>query len=567
MQPRKEANIEARSGRSSPLSPFKFTIVATSFDGHEDLLQKYPEWVGIEPKLRALGVTLVHNVDATALDSRVLLPGVSAPQYDHIIFNHPHTGTEDMRRHRSFLGHFFYTLVTPLAGGRGTGASHKYCSSSACHSSSGQENPRCVRSTTVDGRDVVSASHSCDGKGALPASAAVMLAPGGAVHVTLAGDQPERWGLREQAARHGFALAHRRPFPAARIEGYMSKRHQTGKSFQRRASDSSTLSFVWTAGGMGTGVGPQGHSVAARGAYDLPPWLWPEVNMFGPEEPKGRHSSTNTEERGAGDGEGGCNEALGEIASSSASAKTPGCTQDNVADDAVRPELCKQCGKRYKTAQGLRTHTRQVHELQQQEGGFESLPCRHCDRLFTSQIARDQHESAKHVGAFHDIKPDWFEPTIYHDCRPPSPSTSPDKMEHSLSSHPDKGGQSGGHSNLSVEKKHVRCEDGSAPEAAVCTTAQDDVGGGFSRDTEVGEAYPARAQQSSDSSSSGSVRCDICGYWFVDKADEQRHWDNLRPPIAEAVIRHECLFCRKTFGSRRALQQHVNFCTTEHFKS
>ncbi|CAN0550200.1 unnamed protein product, partial [Ectocarpus sp. 12 AP-2014] len=93
-----------------------FEIVATSFDGRLDLLSKYVEAPGIVAALRSLGVTVLHNVDATALDSRVLQASPSdrrrtqhqQQHFEHVIFNHPHTGTEDMRRHRSFLGHFFH---------------------------------------------------------------------------------------------------------------------------------------------------------------------------------------------------------------------------------------------------------------------------------------------------------------------------------------------------------------------------------------------------------------------------------------------------------------------------
>ena len=42
-------------------------------------------------------------------------------------------------------------------------------------------------------------------------SATELLAPGGAVHLTLCGTQPQRWQAHEHAARLGLALAHERP--------------------------------------------------------------------------------------------------------------------------------------------------------------------------------------------------------------------------------------------------------------------------------------------------------------------------------------------------------------------
>lgn len=643
---------DSKADRTLPLSLHRFAIVATSFDGHQDLLDKYPEWAGIEPKLRGLGVTLVHNVDATALDSRVLSE-LSIERYDHVVFNHPHTGTEDMRRHRSFLGHFFHALVTPVAGGGDGGGG----------GIADIQTGGCERQST--------------------SAAAAALAPGGVVHVTLAGDQPERWGLCEQAARHGFALAHRCPFPAERIEGYMSKRHQTGKSFQRRASDSATLSFVWMGrvkGGkdgvssseamreagseeeqapravgkcedlsLGKGNGGendegrqelitalQGEFTAGGGTYDLPPWLWPEVTMFGAEtagkqtgRAGGGQGPATAEKVSAGDGghDGSNGVSMprpfvtartgqangGVVADASANGETSNNTikgnnsRETTEGHHDRPEVCRQCGKRYKTAQALRTHTRQLHELRQKEGGFgacpqgdELLTCGHCERVFTSQVALNQHQSAKHDGAFHDIKPDWFEASIYHDCRPPSPppppsSSSPltQKTEETRISM--RNASDGAQVELKclLDRDNMHCGRG---QEAAANMGQDERFGGFSGGLVTKETCaartglargimlvevagrPAEARQAEEpgahdgkekdadvlklasSSSSRSVHCDICGYWFVDETQEQLHRDNLRPPVAEGVICHECASCKKRFGSRRALLQHVNFC-------
>lgn len=661
---------EDKPNRSLHLSSHKFTIVATSFDGHQDLLHKYPEWVGINPKLRGLGVAVVHNVDATALDFRVLSE-LSVARYDHVVFNHPHTGTEDMRRHRSFLGHFFHALVTPIAD------SGRYEGSGVSNSSTDNEKDRGVAGIHTDGSE----RHGT--------SAAVALAPGGVVHVTLAKDQPERWGLREQAARHGFVLAHRRLFPADCIEGYMTKRHQTGKSFQRRARDSITFSFVWMGrvkegehwpslceakcrrGAMGEvsreleqgtravgtgndfgvgnsdggedegeeGRGLRTESTDDGGTYDLPPWLWPKVNIFGTElagEQTGR--AGRVQDPAAGEklsgGDGGHDKSNGALVSGPVSAvgtrQANGGSIDDVSwshensnestkgrnsretagnhDD--RPEVCRQCGKRYKTAQALRTHTRQLHELHQKEGGFgacpegsEPLTCLHCERVFTSRVALTQHESAKHNGAFRDIKPDWFEATIYHDCKPPSPSSSPlnkkTEAEATFSSRNASDGAQVEHNEL-LDRDIVHCEH---LQGAAVNPGQDERFGGVSGTSSSGEtcATPTRRTRGSmmlgvtgrlveaqqvearqvgeepgardeegngagvlklgSSPSSSSVHCDVCGYWFVDEAQEQRHRDNLRPPVAEEVICHECALCKKRLGSRRALLQHSNFCT------
>lgn len=558
----------------------KEDIVATSFDGQVDLLSKYPEWPSIDKRLRALGVTILHNVDATALDPRVLrraqrdadgrgknvaatspdglsqqsppsvpednsvwsrngcpLPPTDADskttavQYDHVIFNHPHTGTEDLRRHRSFLGHFFHALTVR-----------------------GRDQPEAL--TRASAGDEGSSDASAGGRAE---QASTPIAPGGVVHVTLAGDQPERWGLREQAARHGFVLAHRRGFDVGGIEGYTSKRHQTGKSFRRRTRDSVTLSFVWRGnaaaaeadqaasahlrdpgaksngsdgerGARGSGTTPVGRHPEATDetpsgfTWSLPPWLWPNVSMV-EDEASGASEGTAVAEvpRGRTGEERATPPTPSGGTSPSATVRSPG----GKTADALKkrlPEECKLCGKRYKTAQALRTHTRQFHELRQTEGGFgalgsKELPCPHCDRVFTSKAAQEQHVSAKH-GANSDIKPDWYGRSIYHDRPPP-------ELENPC-------GEAGSEDR------------GDAIPSGLAGGQRGMVGGARSD-------APGLSRRK-------AVYCDICGYWFADESLVLKHLENLRPPIADAVVCHRCPACRKEFGSKRALLQHANFC-------
>lgn len=599
-------------------------IVATSFDGPADLLRKYPESSGILATLRSLGVTVLHNIDATALGSRCVVadganhfvdeckreglqpiaqvagkerdvsseardqggsttmptvggrasgsyesleasddgePGggrggglslYGGRRYDHVIFNHPHTGTEDMRRHRSFLGHFFHDVV------HATTTALDLAVLKARHNGSDDGDAAGGRASTVARQ-----------------GAASILAPGGVVHVTLAGDQPERWGLCEQAARHGFALIHRRRFPAERIDGYMTKRHQTGRSFQRRSLDSETLSFAWTGragskarlsgGGEitpvvtigGVGYGDSGevakgryklagvrdearcgtvgegdeemdrhYAASLRGTdsgevYTLPPWLWPAVNMCG----------DGAKSRDALHGTG---ELAGRAPDMDVGVPVQTAARDRrtkESKDMLLPEVCALCGKRYKTAQALRTHTRQLHELGQ-EGGVplaakKEERCPHCERVFTSDRALDQHMSAKHGSGNVNIKPDWFVGSIYH-LGPPSLG----------------GGLRTANEAFSGEGKDKV--------AASTLEATEE------RHRPTGKANGlVSTPRTSDSASC----CDICGYWFSTPEDAQQHLDNLRPPIESAVARYNCVRCRKEFGSRRALLQHANFCT------
>lgn len=74
-----------------------------------------------------------------------------------------------------------------------------------------------------------------------------VLAPGGLVHVTLAGDQEIRWKLAPTAARLGYVLHHKCDFYlqfGRELTAFEVKRHQSGKSFRARGLKSVTYSFM-----------------------------------------------------------------------------------------------------------------------------------------------------------------------------------------------------------------------------------------------------------------------------------------------------------------------------------
>lgn len=82
------------------------SIVATSFDEYEQVVQKYPESKNILRKLKEGNVTLKFGVNACALSEYF-----SGEKFDKIIFNHPHLGIEDMHRHRMLLSHFLHACL------------------------------------------------------------------------------------------------------------------------------------------------------------------------------------------------------------------------------------------------------------------------------------------------------------------------------------------------------------------------------------------------------------------------------------------------------------------------
>jgi len=72
------------------------------------VLSKYPEANSIiEDVNKYTFASVLHNVDATQLQNHF----DSTTLFDDIIFNFPHLGIEDLKRHRSFLSHILFRFV------------------------------------------------------------------------------------------------------------------------------------------------------------------------------------------------------------------------------------------------------------------------------------------------------------------------------------------------------------------------------------------------------------------------------------------------------------------------
>ena len=105
------ARLHLSKQKAGPLN-----LVATSFDSHSELCEKYPESVQILAKLNQLNdkkntdcrVSIYHRVDATRIAET--LPEEALEQLvdvDEVTFCHPHIGTEDLRLNSSLVAHFF----------------------------------------------------------------------------------------------------------------------------------------------------------------------------------------------------------------------------------------------------------------------------------------------------------------------------------------------------------------------------------------------------------------------------------------------------------------------------
>lgn len=174
------------TGSSSALE-----LTATSYDTYEELVDKYPESARICSQLTQLGARVLHRIDATNLRNSVtnalaVKACTSDPTdaFDLVIFNHPHCGEENVRRHQSLLSHFYNSALDLLR--------------------------------VVDEMDQIRE---------------------GEIHLTLAEGQPERWEAIPRAVRAGLRLVRRIDDVDndAQLGGveYERKRHQNGKSFHR----------------------------------------------------------------------------------------------------------------------------------------------------------------------------------------------------------------------------------------------------------------------------------------------------------------------------------------------
>ena len=79
------------------------SIIATSLDSKQEVIQKYPSF--LDKKFPA-SVQIFHNVNALDLSTW-------PPQVLHnatILWNHPHCGRENAKEHFQLLAHFFHTI-------------------------------------------------------------------------------------------------------------------------------------------------------------------------------------------------------------------------------------------------------------------------------------------------------------------------------------------------------------------------------------------------------------------------------------------------------------------------
>lgn len=184
-------------------------------------------------------------------------------------------------------------------------------------------------------------------------AAVASLREGGRIVLSLLEGQETRWGLQAQAARHGLIIVGVSPFEASRFPGYECKRNHTGKSFKSLSAQrqQSGVMRSWT------------YHLRRRSEN-------PEVEPMPPDSPL---AAGGIGQRGR-----------------------VGDADPNSSRPAVAGLACDVCGRTFSSAQGLRTHVRQVHELKKYGEKASGKKGSECGRSFGSKEASQQHVAAAH---------------------------------------------------------------------------------------------------------------------------------------------------------------------------
>ena len=182
----------------------KIHLISTGIDTKSQLVAKYKDALFVLEQLQQqqssssststpppplLSVSIRHGVNAIVTSLEQGGNQNSTPFCaDHVMFHHPHLGTEDAQLHGRFLCHLMESI-------------NKYW----------------------------------------------MKRNGGIFHLTLVQGQFERWKCQEAAERQGLKLLKRVPFepPPIPTSSYRYRRHQTGKSFESRRPMNGSETFTF----------------------------------------------------------------------------------------------------------------------------------------------------------------------------------------------------------------------------------------------------------------------------------------------------------------------------------
>lgn len=252
-------------------------ITSTSLDSFEEVVQKYPNFRGLNFGSKFFQIETLHSVNALSVE---MLTGDVAT----VLWNHPHLGVENACVHYQLLCHFFHV-----------------------HGVKG------VRSVVV----------------------------------SLLAGQDSRWRILEAAEKAGYGLVRKMRMEEKKFPGYTCKRNLSGTSFKSqhaidnmRKGDVDSFFYFFELGVDKI----QRELVELEGVNDVP-------------------------------------------------------------SPALPTWVCALCpNKSFRSEQGLRTHNRQVHELEMyQKTG--PVACDHCGEEFGSPGSLQSHFKAKHELISESVSP------------------------------------------------------------------------------------------------------------------------------------------------------------------
>jgi uncharacterized C2H2 Zn-finger protein len=537
----------------SPSSLLSSThLVATGIDSLDELTSKYKDSPSIlyrlrnEQKTELFSVTVCHGVNAIVRctshcdnknddggkqeaeigpsQERIqMAPEATATTKEtflrqsahHVIFNHPHLGTENAALHRQFLSHLFYSV-------------DRYWMK--------KQKQKMTLTVNID---------STTTNDSMPSESKISSPLAPVFHLTLVDGQFERWKCSEAAQRHGFILLGKFPFvpppvlrsttsssnqsldvttannknDKAHRNAYSYRRHQTGRSFgNRRRPDSH--------GDMGGSSTYTFGRSTERDTYIATSLPWQVKN-----------SPSSTLSVNSNDS---CTDTIQEV---------------NAAPiiDLQQQQLqllsCPFCEKIFEENRSLKSHVRDKHANQNQNenGEMKSLSnqnkrvkiqkkglsteqieleesttsqeaskvffCSFCRqeptegeyimRQFSTQQALEDHIRAKHSGLHRYVAPDWSRAA---------------KL------------QQQGHSNNHSKQLGISA---------------------FSTDVMTKNTMARLA----------AVECDVCECTLPPGRTLDEHWNDFIPSEGGTISRsYACSWCEKTFREDRAKKQHENFC-------
>jgi hypothetical protein len=307
------------------------------------------------------------------------------------------------------------------------------------------------------------------------------LRSGGQIMISLVEGQPERWKLLEEGGRAGFTLIQTIPMNKSKFPEYEIKRTHSGKSFvsshakkQSNYSQSSTFFHF---------VRKSQISVYSNAIMMTKKRKRRVTEEDTDEEENDKRSRVSCTSAGTGD------------SSSSGSSSTSNFY------------TCIPCQRDFTTAQGLRTHTHQVHVLNLYSSA-QRFQCSIClkesgssARKFSSKRSLEQHVLAKH-GADQTIQPHTKQyATITNDDASNSSDSNSSSSNNSSSNN--SGCNNNGNGNM-------------------------------------------------------YWKCSICQNKFSTKSDYDLHLTKLDPIVLKPI--YACNLCSRNFGDQRAMRQHRNFC-------